>query len=178
MVQRLKLENWIAAGILVVACAAATLFAYRPQGRKLQAIQSQAALQQSDLAKDLERALFVPQMMREVKALKARYSGFDRRLPQRKELAGFLREITSIFASEELSNLSTEPGSPTREELYHTLPIIMKFQSSYLSLATLLERIDKMERLTRVQKLSIAKSGEKDDDLKIELRMNIYFKES
>ena len=124
-------------------------------------------------------AKVVPQMVQQIEGLKRRYQGFERRLPRRKELGGFLHEITSVLASEKLHNQLTEPGSPKREAFFHTLPIIMRFQGSYLSLASLLKRIDGMERLTRVQKLSISRgSTDKQEDLNIELQLNIYFKES
>ncbi len=97
-------------------------------------------------------------------------------MPQSKELAGFLTEISAILASEQITNQSIEPGDPVREELYHTLPIIMKFEGSYLSLASLLKRIDEMERLTRVQKMAI-KTDDNSKSVNIELHMNIYFAE-
>ena len=53
----------------------------------------------------------------------------------------------------------------------------MRFRGSYLSLVDLLQRIDKMERLTRVQRLKITREKQ-GDSLDIELQMNIYFTES
>ena len=49
------------------------------------------------------------------------------------------------LAEAKLVNQSIEPGSPQREQLYHTLPIVMKFQGSYLSLAAFLKRIQDMD---------------------------------
>ena len=150
---------------------------YVPQQRELEEIQEQIASQDLAISVDSEKASGLPRMIKKIEALKRRYQGFDRRLPQRKELGGFLKEISSVLASERLQNQSTEPGNPKREDQFHTLPIIMKFQGSYLSLASLLERIDRMERLTRVQKLSVV-TDPKSDELKIEIQLNIYFKES
>ncbi len=175
--QRLTPDNWVTLVVLAAIVTAAMLLVYLPQGEELQAVRHRMVSQRLAMDADAEKAAVVPQMVREINAMQRRYKGFERRMPKRKELGGFLREISSILASERLSNQLTEPGNPTREELFHTLPIIMKFQGSYLSLASLLERIDGMERLTRVQKLSIARDR-KGEDLNIEVQMNIYFKES
>ena len=110
--------------------------------------------------------------------MRSDYSNFDRRLPRQKELGGFLREISGHLADEKLSNQLFEPGKPSREELYHTLPIIMRFKGSYLSLGALLQRIEKMQRLTCVQKLKIDAPAGGHDEMDIELKLNIYFTES
>jgi len=131
------------------------------------------------LVSDAGKASVVPQMVKQMQAMRMRYQDFDRRMPKRKELAGFLKEISSILAAEELTILNTEPRSPKREDLFHTLPIVMKLEGPYLSLASLLDQIHRMERLTRIQKLSVSKNPKKDtQDLNIELQMNIYFTET
>ena len=175
--QRLTPDNWVTLVILAAIVTAAMLAVYLPQAEELQALRHRMASLRLAMDADAKKASVVPNMVLEVDAMKRRYKGFDRRMPKRKELGGFLREISSILASEQLSNQLTEPGNPKREALFHTLPIIMKFQGSYLSLASLLERIDGMERLTRVQKLLVTKDR-KSEDLNIEVQMNIYFKES
>ena len=174
---RMKRDNWVTLGVLAALLVGAMFILYLPQSNKLDEIRSQSASLKTQLEADAKKAAVVPAMVRWIDTMQKRYLGFDRRMPKRKELAAFLREISSILASERLSNQLTEPGNPTREELFHTLPIIMKFQGSYLSLASLLERIDEMERLTRVQKLTIARDP-KHEELNIEIQMNIYFTES
>ena len=126
---------------------------------------------------ETSEAAVVPRLFRQVHAMRAQYPNFQRRLPKRKELGGFLREITGQLSDDGLSNQLIEPGSPSREEFFHTLPIIMRFKGSYLSLGSFLERIGRMERLTRVQKLSITSAGDSPDELDIELQLNIYFTE-
>ncbi len=174
---RITADNGIALGIVSAAMIGFVLLVYYPQSGRLETIRTEIASQEVAQLENAQEASVVSEMVREVEAMNRRYSSFDRRMPKRKELAGFLREISGILASEQLANQLTEPGTPVREEFYHTLPITMKFQGSYLSLVSLLERIDKMERFTRVGKLSISTNGS-DHDLNIEVQMNIYFTES
>ena len=171
-------DNLVVLGILGVFVTLALLLVYIPQSKDLSDLETRITTRQRKLTDDSERAAVVPDLQRTVNLMKARYRGFDRRLPKQKELAGFLKEITRYLAADEKLSFNGEirPGTSTKEELFHTLPIIMKFKGSYLALAGLLERIDKMERLTRVQKLT-ATYGE-TGDLNIELQLNIYFTES
>jgi hypothetical protein len=58
----------------------------------------------------------------------------------------------------------------------------MRFKGSYLTSVDFFKRIDKMERLTRIQKLKITNKPSEDEQrdpiLDIELQLNIYFTES
>ena len=176
---RFTKRGLIMLSVLGALLLGAVALVYYPQSSRLGDLEEKIVAERRTLAGQSDKAAVVPGLLRQVTAMKSRYSNHDRRLPKRKELGGFLREISERLADEELSNQLIEPGSPTRQELFHTLPITMKFKGSYLALASLLGRIQSMERITRVEKLLIgsqAKRGGKDLD--IELQLNIYFTES
>ena len=176
MVDTFKTDNWIALGIAVVLLIGCGVSWFIPQTRRLDDLRNEITRQQTQLELNRSEVAVIPALVRRIDALKKEYASFNKTMPQSKELAGFLTEISAILASEQITNQSIEPGDPVREELYHTLPIIMKFEGSYLSLASLLKRIDEMERLTRVQKMAI-KTDDNSKSVNIELHMNIYFAE-
>ena len=175
--QPLMRDSLIVLGIVSGVVLAAVLAIYMPQNKKLEGIQGEITAEASNLELEGQKAAVVPEMIKQISMMRTRYKDFDRRLPKRKELGGFLREISENLSNEKLSNQLIEPGSPTQQELFYTLPIIMRFRGSYLSLANFLEKIDRMERLTRVQKLQVV-SDPKDQMLDVTLQLNIYFTES
>ena len=174
---RFSRDNWIVLGVLAAVTASYLLVVYRWQSAALSEVRSQRSRRKRQLAADGVTASRVPSLIREINALSNRYGkNWDRRLPKRKELAGFLREISANLADENLPNQIIAPGSPTRGPLYNVLPITMKFEGNFLLLAGFLKRVDGMARLTRIEKLII--DGRKDrDGLGIEVGMNIYFTE-
>jgi Tfp pilus assembly protein PilO len=174
-------DNLIMVGILAAMVVGMALSVFLPQHRQLRTCQAQAARVRLEMADKSQQAAVVPQMVRQVEELKAMYKNFGRRLPARKELGGFLHEISSNLSRDQFSQQVIEPGQPAREKLFHTLPIILRFKGTYPALASFLTGLSEMERLTQVQKLSISNSSGRDEDgaeLDIELRMNIYFTES
>lgn len=171
-------DSCIVLGVLVGLLVIAVLVVYAPQGQKLDELRASIVTRQLGLSTDATKASIVPQMLQEVEEMKKKYKNFDQRLPQRRELGGFLREISQNMGHSGLADPLIEPGNPSREELFHTLPIIMQFKGSYLSLAEFLKRIDAMERVTRVRRINVAREKKKSGELDIELRMNIYFTES
>ncbi len=174
---RLTRDNLIGLGVLAVVIAGYFLLIYRSQSVALADVRDRTAQAKRQLQDDQLRAQRVPLMVREIQAMRERYNQeWDRRLPQRKELAGFLRDVASNLAQEQLSNEIIQPGNPTRSPLYNCLPIKMKFEGGFLALAGFLKRVDAMARLTRVEQLKIDSSG-KDGKLMVEVGMNIYFTE-
>jgi len=174
---RIGKDTWLMLGVVAATVAMAVLLVYRPQSNRLDQIRAQIVSQERSLKTDSELASVVPTMLQQVEAMKRRYKDFDRRLPERQELGGFLREISSHVADENLSGQLIEPGSPDKNELFHTLPIIMRFKGSYLSVASFLKRLEGMERLTRVEKLQLTrdKKAIQPNELDVELQINIYF---
>ena len=170
-------DSWVVVGILVVLVTVAAVFLYRSQEKELDLLKTRLKAAKSLLEVQSQKASIVPDLTRQIGAMKKQYKDFDRRLPQSKEIGEFLRELSAHLGEEKLSDESFNPGSPQRRELFQTQPITMKFKGAYLSTVDFLRRIDRMKRLTRVQKLKIKRiSGQKDLD--IEVQLNIYFTES
>jgi len=179
---RLAKDSWITLGILAAMIAGAVLLVYRGQSKELSRLTAEITAAKTTLKTRAQTVAVVPELVKQVEWMRARYKNFDRRLPDRQELGGFLREISGYLGDGKFSDQLIEPGSPTQEEFFHTLPIIMRFKGSYLTSVNFLKRIDQMERLTRIQKLKITHGSPKDEggdpDLDIELQLNIYFTES
>jgi Tfp pilus assembly protein PilO len=178
-VRQLTRDNWMALGVLTALSAAYFLLVYRHQGCVLEEVGTATTERRRQLESDTLKVACVAPMMREIEAMKQRYNkDWDRRLPKRQELAGFLKEIAGNLSQERLSNQITRPGSPSRGPLYNCLPISMQFEGSFLALAGFLRRVDGMTRLTRVEQLTIEpKKDDANQDLSIVLGMNIYFTE-
>ncbi len=183
MVQATR-NNFIAMGIMAAVIAVATALVYVPKQRELNQLRQEIGQEKIRLAENARVCAAVPAMLRQVQTLKKRYSNFDQRLPKQIELGGFLREISGDLAQESLVNQAIEPGSPTRSELFHTLPIVLRFKGTYLALAGFLKRLSEMERLTQVERITITSNGDQSTkpdqewNLNIEVLMNIYFTES
>ena len=174
---RMARDHWIILGIFGVIMLVFVCLVYMPQDRRLTDLNSQGRQLAQELSQNSAKAACVPEVIRQVESQKREFQNFDRRLPKQKELAEFLKEISSTALSNHLDNQVIEPGNPTRGPLYNRLPIIMRFDSNFTGLTNFLRQIDGMERLTRVEKIHIAPATE-GSALHVEMVMNIYFTES
>lgn len=174
----LSRDNLIIVGILAVITITYFAVVYRTQSAAAEDVRTRTAEAKRCLKTDAAQASRVPPLLREIEQMRQRYDekDWDRRLPERKELAGFLREIASGLSREKLTNQFIQPGNPHQGPLYNCLPITMKFEGDFLALARFLKQVDEMTRLMRIERLAIA-SDEDSEHLAIELGMNIYFTE-
>jgi type IV pilus assembly protein PilO len=175
---RLTRSNLIVLGIMAAVTVTYVLVVFRGQSSTLEGIQARAAQCRRELESDAAKAAPIPHMVREIEAMKRRFDqDWQRRLPQRQELAAFLREISTNLSQAGLGAHATiEPGKPTHGPLYNQLPITVKLEGGFLALADFLTRVDAMARLTRIEQLKITRM-EGSQRLQIEVGMNIYFTE-
>jgi len=175
--KRILRPDAIGLTVVVVALAVYLLVIHRGQSASLNDVAARTAACRRRIEADTAKAAPVPQMARDVARMRQRYNkDWDRRLPRRQELAGFLREISAHLSEQKLANQMIQPGRPEPGPLYNRLPITMRFEGGFPALASFLQRVDAMTRLTRVEQLRIA-TREDDAQLAIELGMNIYFTE-
>ena len=167
-------------GIMTVIVVVAMVFAFLPQQEKLGELQIQVQARQASLENANREAAVVPALCEEAELLRGRYQDFDRSLPHQQDLGEFLGQISHKVRQEGLHGHLIEPGNPISGDLFHTLPINMRFNGDYVSTGTFLRELHDMERLTRVQRLKISRDEDASADapLDIELQINIYFTES
>ena len=167
-------------GTMAGVVAIAMVVVFLPQQKKLSDLHTQTEQKYVSLEQANREAAVVPVLFQEVEDMKARYKDFDRSLPRQQDLGTFLGQISGKVRQEGLSGQLIEPGNPISGDLFHTLPINMRFTGDYVSTGTFLKKLHEMERLARVQRLKISRKDYENPDapLDIELQINIYFTES
>jgi Tfp pilus assembly protein PilO len=174
---RISRDNTVLVCILVGLAIAYALVVFRQQSNALAALRDRVSRTAVHVEQDDAKAHRVPAMKREIEQMRQRFTkDWDRRLPQSKELSGFLREIAANLAEARLANQIIQPGSPTKGSLFNCLPITMRFEGDFLSLGSFLARVGQMTRLTRIESMNI-KPDQASGNLQIEISMNIYFTE-
>jgi Tfp pilus assembly protein PilO len=172
----LSRDNLVVLGIVVVLVATAVFGVYVPQAAQQEELERAIRMDRTRLEQTEHRIAVVPTMAKRVEAMRTEYKDFDRKLPQRKELGDFLRQINASLAEQDLTNKMIQTGQPAPEGRFQRLPITMQFTGEYLPLVTFLDRMAKTKRLAQVRRLNIDRND--DGNLSINLQMNIYFKES
>ncbi len=172
---RITRSTCIMGAIVIGASLLFALAVYLPQSHRLDDLRGQVASAEQALTKDDARTACIPGMAKDVEDLKRCFKDFDGRLPRKKELAGFLKEISSVAASEQLDSQVIQPGDPRREELYNCLPIVIRFQSDFAGVVRFLDKLESMTRLTHTGYLNMKPVAEGEEVIDVDMQVNIYY---
>jgi len=172
---RITRPTCITGAIVFGASLVFALAVYLPQSHRLDDLRGQIAGAEHRLTEDDARVARIWEMAENVEDMKRRFKDFDRRLPRQQELAGFLKELSSVATPEQLDSQVIQPDEPRRGELYSCLPITLGFQSDFASVVRFLDKLENMTRLTRIDSLQMAPVEEGKDTIDVNMQVNIYY---
>jgi Tfp pilus assembly protein PilO len=169
--------QWVLAASLGLFLAAFYLLGYRTANQRLSDLRMQIQTKERDLQSNQSRAKILPVVEKEVARLQSRLELFDHKLPKQQELPQFIREITQVSQHASLRKVEVKPGVGHKSELYSEMPITLTFQGDFLNVFSFLRQTEQMQRLTRVQNLTVKSLGGKPGEVEVQVSMNIYFSE-
>lgn len=100
-----------------------------------------------------------PLLEQEIRLLEVRLNRAVLQLPTEKEIPSLLTRVARLGRETDLVVLLFKPGNPVAKEFYTEVPVQLKVVGTYHNLATLFERLGRMERLVNVADLTIRPAG-------------------
>ena len=162
---------------LVVILAAFYFVGYRPQHAKLKERKAQIQQKQQEMDAANTRVANLPAVAIEVEKLRTKLERFNKKLPKQQDLGQFIRDITTLSQQSSLKKLTVQPGAPKRTPLYCELPVLLNFEGDFLNVFSFLRQTEDMQRLTRVNSLTVETKDAKHGQVEVQVSMNIYFSE-
>jgi Tfp pilus assembly protein PilO len=149
---------------------------YIPAAMTLIKLEQFSTSQLAQLTQSDGRAKILPTVAREVERLRAELNQ-SRRLSSQSDMPSFISDITTLSRQSDLYDFKIKPGAPHRsaDGLFSYLPVQLNFETDYPSLFAFLREAEGLQRLTRVQQISVRKDQIADTKLKVQLSMNLYF---
>jgi Tfp pilus assembly protein PilO len=152
-------------------------FGYRPAIGRLETLKLQIQSKQRDVDQTQNKARTLPILVREVWVLEKRVQDYDHEFPKQPQIGEFIRDMTRISQQLSLKNWNYKPAAPKRSDGFYELPILMSFQGDFMNVASFLRQVEKLERLTRVKRLTLRNRDPRTGTVEVEMAMNIYFSE-
>ncbi len=147
-----------------------------PQQAAIHELKAEKVKSLNSLDINTQHLAVVPELIERVETMKAEYADFDLRLPSRAGLGDFLQQVNENLAEEGLVSEWVRPGDSIEGDLFHSMPVDMRFQGTYIATVRFLERLESMERLVRIHQLDISRDQDSETgNLNVEMRINIYF---
>jgi Tfp pilus assembly protein PilO len=84
-----------------------------------------------------------------------RIAAVQSRVPNNADAGDFLKEVTRIASEERLAIKDFQPDKPIGREGYAEMEVTLKGQGSFASICTFLDRLNKLNRLSKVKDLTV-----------------------
>lgn len=162
---------------LIVAGVMITVFVmlvYLPKAGHLKNLRAKLQESRQELADVTLRASRVPTVAAEVERLVPIHKQNMLRLPDDGRVPEFLHEVSAVLAQEETTRRELMPGAPRTETGYVELPITITFDSTFGGAFRTLARIERLERMSRVDSIRITAAPDQSGAVRVELRLVIF----
>jgi Tfp pilus assembly protein PilO len=168
--------QWVTTVAFAAGIAAFVFLAYRPANDRLETMQLRIESRQRELDQNRNRTRDLRYLESEVQQLEAQLR-HGRQFPRQPEIGEFIRDITQISQAMALRGWRYQHGLPRRATGYYEMPIEMHFEGDGLNVVSFLRQLEDLQRLTRVQKLTMRGKDTTAGTVEVALTMSIYFAE-
>ena len=168
--------QYFIAGALMAALAGFYLLVYRPQTAALAELDAQINQNRAELKSDRTKTDRLPRVASELQQLKARLSNF-KKLPPEPQLGQFVDAINKISRSTGLPEPTVVPGEAVIAKYFSQQPIQLSFRGDLLKVYDFISQVEGMERLTRVDDLTIKTVDGEPGVVDADLTVDIYYAE-
>ncbi|MFT3785250.1 MAG: type 4a pilus biogenesis protein PilO [Tepidisphaeraceae bacterium] len=172
--QQLKTRQFRLAGTAALLVALAWVLGIRPMNTALADLDDRSKQVQQALDADLQRAAQLPQLKAEVSALRKQVDRF-KALPPRSKLSDACRDISTIGEVSRVQAFKYSQETEIRSPLFVEQPIRISFEADFDAAYALVNRLETMDRLTRLRSLKITR---KESGLTaVEMTLSLFFSE-
>jgi len=173
MTLSLKNLDRICLCILVLVCIAGSYWAAKQGTRQRQEIRLENELITRKL-QDLNLAKINLQgLTSRLDRLETDLAVLNEKIPATAEIGLFLKNVDALTTSLNLVMLNVQPFPAVREQLYTRVPIQLAFTGAFQDAYRLLWKLETMNRLLIMEKLSILQSNI-DEPCRVELTADIF----
>lgn len=135
-------------------------------------LQSRIDHAQRELDRDLADAEHLPELHQRVEELREALSGAHRYVPREDELDQLLRDLTQAMQTYAVADADLTTRETRRFAEYSLVPMTLEFRSSFPAAFGVIEQIETMSRLVRIDRMEI-EPAQRDELSPVHVRLEL-----
>jgi Tfp pilus assembly protein PilO len=167
---------------LIAVLAVGALAVYVPQRRAIAATRVELARTEAELVDNQSKAAILPKLQADVTLLRRQVDQY-KPLRGRSDVERALHEISSINTSTQLAGYKYDFPPEVLRPMCREQPLKITFQADFVDAMSFIQKLEAMDRLTRLRELSIQKhdapSGPsakgKGGEVEVTMSLSIFF---
>jgi type IV pilus assembly protein PilO len=145
---------------LVIFTAPFYFLQYKPASERIVKLKRDVTAARGKLASLKKAAADVEVLQKQLAESEEAFSHMLTLLPDQKEIPGLLENVSLLGAEVGLENILFQPQPEQPHEFYASIPVQLDLIGSYNELGTFFDRISKLDRILKVESLSLIRRKE------------------
>jgi Tfp pilus assembly protein PilO len=136
----------------------------------------QISTEQCDLQAADETSLRINVLEQEVARLQDTTAAFNDQIPVGENLGTFLQDLGRIAEHRQVRLEQIEPGNAVPSDRVFALPVTFKVHGSFKRVFDLIQDIEKMPRLTLIERLETHADRDVSGEVTAQLKLRVYYR--
>lgn len=148
-------SHLITMGAVTALIVGFCLAVWMPESRRVAALRDRIAAAEEKLGPNFNQPTALTERQTHLASLREQLREEDRSIPEAAEIAALLRELSQAIAHQGLDRQEVQTGNALHHRHYSETPIELDLEGPFLSLYGLIQQVEAMPRLTRVDALNL-----------------------
>ena len=146
---------------IVVLAAAATMLGgfglgvWLPENRRAEAMRNRIATAEEKLGPNFNQPTALIERQERLASMREQLASHDRQIPVGDDLASLLRSLAQAIADQGLDKQEVKTGDARHHRHFSEVPVELDLEGDFESIYALLDDIESMPRLTRIDALNL-----------------------
>jgi len=141
----------------LLLCGGFYYLQYKPQAVKIESLKREIDTQGKRLVELKKAAAQVQVLEEEIAKSQEEFNQMLALLPDQKEIPGLLDSVSRLASQAGLENILFQPQPEQAQDFYAVIPVRLDLVGTYHQLATFFDTVSKLERIVKVDNLSLAR---------------------
>ncbi len=177
----MTMDRWLPAAGLVLLAGAGVFGLLVPSWTSGRVLRTEIGMLETELSKPKSDPEMIERLEKELGLLNALRDQRMTPIPEERDVAGLMRELSAMLDELGLSEREITTGSPQEQEEASVMPMTVMLSGPYQSVAEAVTRMESMPRLVRVQRLRMALDRLRNDAVnrsgvvRADIRLEVFF---
>ncbi|MEM8737217.1 MAG: type 4a pilus biogenesis protein PilO [Planctomycetota bacterium] len=158
----IKRDYVVVAAVIGLLIVSFVVGVWLPENKKLKQYQERIAAAELAMGPDFLAPTALDRQQTEIRQLKQELESTKQSIPDSADLAAVLRSVTGAVEAEGVLGQDFQTSAPRHYQKYSEFPIEIDFRETFNTARAVLERIESLPRLVRVDALSFRMSRPED----------------
>ncbi len=150
-------------------------FVFTKKNLECRALEAETAKKRAELVNLKQATAGIADLSRKIEELQKAIDFFQSKLPQEKEIAKILTEVSQMAEANALQTRTVRTLKTEQAANYIEQPIQMSLSGDFNGFYTFLLQLEKLARITRVTQMNLQKIDERDGEMQAQMTLSIFY---